>query len=191
MKLVRAHTPCAAAAAHIHTRTYRCASGWGTRACVAHVLENMQGIARQIEKMCCLSNMPDDPLYVCMCVYLYRSFDTTLCVRYSNEEIACGCVYLAARRLGMALPEAPPWWYLFDVTEQKLMQVAKEIQGLYALPKPEYMRLAAAPLDDHTINTSATAPKVEDNSNKEEVRGAAIDGGEERPPRTKRRGWDR
>ena len=87
----------------------------------------------------------------------------------------------------MALPEAPPWWYLFDVTEQKLMLVAKEIQGLYTLPKPEYTRLAASLDDTTTINTIAAA-RVEDN--KEDVRGGRIDGGDGRP-RTKRRGWDR
>ena len=32
-----------------------------------------------------------------------KSFDTTLCVRYRSEIIACGCVYLAARRLGIGM----------------------------------------------------------------------------------------
>ena len=82
----------------------------------------------------------------------------------------------------MALPEAPPWWYLFDVTEQKLVLVAKEIQGLYTLPKPEYTRLTlAAPLHGNTIAPA----RVEDNE--EEVRG----GGGDTRPRTKRRAWDK
>ena len=34
-----------------------------------------------------------------------------------------------------ALPEDPPWWYLFDVTEQELLIVAKEIQLLYHMDK--------------------------------------------------------
>ena len=34
------------------------------------------------------------------------SFDSTLCVRFRNEIIACGCIYLAARRLGIGTSTA-------------------------------------------------------------------------------------
>ena len=85
-------------------------------------------------------------------------------------------MYLAARRLDLALPENPPWWYLFDVTEHEIMLVAKEIQELYSLPKPEFARLdialAAAAADDAEKERSAAV--------QEEIR-----------PRAKRRGWDR
>ena len=35
------------------------------------------------------------------------SFDSTLCVRFRNEVIACGCIYLAARRLGRGASRRP------------------------------------------------------------------------------------
>ena len=43
------------------------------------------------------------------------SLRTTLCVRFSASTIACGAIFLAARRQGVALPEAPPWFELFEV----------------------------------------------------------------------------
>ncbi|CAJ1976255.1 unnamed protein product [Sphenostylis stenocarpa] len=39
---------------------------------------------------------------------------TTLCVRFKSEVVACGVVYVAARRFQVPLPENPPWWKAFD-----------------------------------------------------------------------------
>jgi hypothetical protein len=48
--------------------------------------------------------------------------------------IACGCIYLAARRAGVALPTAPPWWRLVDgAVLEDLEIVAKTLLALYEI----------------------------------------------------------
>ncbi|KAK9787734.1 hypothetical protein WJX73_000571 [Symbiochloris irregularis] len=49
------------------------------------------------------------------------SLRTTLCIRMRSEAIACGLIFMAARRLQIALPEDPPWWALSDVAEADLL----------------------------------------------------------------------
>jgi hypothetical protein len=47
------------------------------------------------------------------------SLRTSLCVRFKGEVVACGVIFVAARKLGVPLPEDPPWWLLFntDITQ--------------------------------------------------------------------------
>lgn len=62
------------------------------------------------------------------------SFLTPLCVRFKPDVIACGCIYLAARRAGVALPTAPPWWRLVDgAVLEDLEIVAKTLLALYEI----------------------------------------------------------
>ena len=46
------------------------------------------------------------------------SMRTTACILFRPEAIAAASVSLAARTLGVALPDSPPWWTVLDVTEQ-------------------------------------------------------------------------
>jgi len=71
--------------------------------------------------------------------FLYISLRTTLCVRFKSEVIACGVVYAAARRRGIALPEDPPWWTVFDADEAGIQEVCRVLAHLYSLPKSEYI----------------------------------------------------
>ena len=39
----------------------------------------------------------------------------------------------------MPLPEQPPWWELFDVTQAELAKVARTMAALYSQPKAQYV----------------------------------------------------
>ena len=64
-------------------------------------------------------------------------------VRYAAPSIAVACIYIAARQLGIALPETPtPWWRLFDVTTEQLDAIGGDIVQLYAAKTPaKYIKL--------------------------------------------------
>jgi hypothetical protein len=50
--------------------------------------------------------------------YINDSMRTTACILFRPEAIAAAAVSLAARALGVALPDSPPWWTVLDVAEQ-------------------------------------------------------------------------
>ena len=77
--------------------------------------------------------------------YLNDSLRTTLCIRYKPEVIASGAIHLAAKKLGIALPDNPPWYHLYDTTIEQLQVIETEILNLYNLPKLEYINV----LDPH------------------------------------------
>ena len=53
---------------------------------------------------------------------------TALCVRFKPQIVACGCILLAARELGLALPSRPPWYRLVDgATQENLEVIAQTI----------------------------------------------------------------
>jgi cyclin L len=54
--------------------------------------------------------------------YMNDSLRETLCVRFKPETIAVACIYMAARVLGIFLPESPhPWWELFDANQKRIL----------------------------------------------------------------------
>lgn len=61
---------------------------------------------------------------------------TDVFVRYSPEAVACACIFLAARKLQIALPRHPPWWEMFNVDEDSVYEIALCLQRLYVRPKP-------------------------------------------------------
>jgi cyclin L len=69
------------------------------------------------------------------------SMRTTLCVRHRAEVVACGVLFMAARRVGTPMPESPPWWELFGVGRDQLCQVCRELQDLLIALKAEYVAL--------------------------------------------------
>lgn len=42
--------------------------------------------------------------------FMNDSLRTDCFVRYQPETIACACIYLSARKLGIPLPRKPAWW---------------------------------------------------------------------------------
>ncbi|KAJ4956976.1 hypothetical protein NE237_013759 [Protea cynaroides] len=67
------------------------------------------------------------------------SLRTTLCVRFKSEVVACGVVYVAARRFQVPLPENPPWWKAFDAEKSGIDEVCRVLAHLYSLPKALYI----------------------------------------------------
>ena len=59
------------------------------------------------------------------------SFRTDVFVRFSPETIACACIYLAARKLQISLPNCPPWWLLMGADEAEMQRISKTILSLY------------------------------------------------------------
>lgn len=69
------------------------------------------------------------------------SLRAPLCVRYRAEVVACGVLFLAARRKGVAMPEDPPWWELFSVSVEQLGDVCTALLDLYKCPRARYSAL--------------------------------------------------
>lgn len=67
------------------------------------------------------------------------SLRTTLCVRFKSEVVACGVVYVAARRFQVPLPENPPWWKAFDADKSGIDEVCRVLAHLYSLSKALYI----------------------------------------------------
>jgi hypothetical protein len=59
------------------------------------------------------------------------SLRTDCCVRYQPEAIACACIDLSARRLGIRLPTKPAWYRLLDVEEGDVRDCCCRILCLY------------------------------------------------------------
>jgi len=64
------------------------------------------------------------------------SLRTDVFVRYNPETIACACIYLSARQLGIVLPRRPAWYLLFSCQEPHLKDICIRILKLYTRPKP-------------------------------------------------------
>jgi hypothetical protein len=56
-------------------------------------------------------------------------------MRFNPETVACACIFLSARRLGICLPKQPNWFSLFKVTEKDIVHVCKKVLRLYTRPK--------------------------------------------------------
>ena len=69
--------------------------------------------------------------------YMNDSFRTGVFVKYHPETIAVACIFLAARQLGVPLPNNPPWYEVFGkgTTQEMLQEIALEILSLYKRDK--------------------------------------------------------
>lgn len=76
--------------------------------------------------------------------YMNDSFRTDVFVRYQPEKIACACIYLKARELGIPLPNNPPWYGVFKATEQEIHNIIYRILALYKRSKPNLEKLEEA-----------------------------------------------
>ncbi|XP_065655330.1 cyclin-L1 [Hydra vulgaris] len=67
--------------------------------------------------------------------YMNDSLRTDVFVRYVPEKVACSCIFLAARIEKINLPLRPPWWELFDITNEEIEEIALIILRLYSTPR--------------------------------------------------------
>lgn len=63
--------------------------------------------------------------------YMNDSLRTDIFVRYSPETIACACIYLSARLLQIALPNNPPWFAVFGVSEEDIQDTCRRVLSIY------------------------------------------------------------
>lgn len=107
--------------------------------------------------------------------YMNDSFRTDVFVRYQPETIACACIALSARKLNINMSTTPPWFAMFKVSEDNLIDACYRIMELYHRPKPNVEKLEAAVEDlkkkyqdqrkkEHTTSTSP-AITIVDRSN--------------------------
>jgi len=59
--------------------------------------------------------------------YLNDSFCTNVSCRYHPHVVACAAILLAARDLGIKLPDNPPWWTLFDALLSEIEDVGRNV----------------------------------------------------------------
>lgn len=85
------------------------------------------------------------------------SLRTTLCVQHKAEIVACGLLFLAARRQGVPMPENPPWWEVFGVSKEQLLEVAGAIIELLGQPKASYVALGKD-FTSRGVNGAASPP---------------------------------
>ena len=68
--------------------------------------------------------------------FMNDSLRTDIFVRYQPETIACACIYLSARKLGIPLPKKPAWFELLNVEEDDIRECCYRIICLYQRIKP-------------------------------------------------------
>ena len=61
-----------------------------------------------------------------------------LFVKYPPEKIACGCIFLACRVLGVATPCQPYWFEVLEAKPDEIFQIAQHIMSLYTFEKVGY-----------------------------------------------------
>uniref|UniRef100_A0A146LUG2 Cyclin-L1 n=1 Tax=Lygus hesperus TaxID=30085 RepID=A0A146LUG2_LYGHE len=67
--------------------------------------------------------------------YMNDALRSDCFMRFDPETVACACIYLSARYLGICLPKNPPWFDLFRVNEENIIVVCQKILLLYNRPK--------------------------------------------------------
>lgn len=66
---------------------------------------------------------------------------TDIFLRYSPEIIACACIFLSARELGIPLPENPPWYSIFGADQESIKTICIRIVHLYTHKTVTYLFL--------------------------------------------------
>jgi len=68
--------------------------------------------------------------------FMNDSLRTDCFVRYQPETIACACIYLSARKLGIPLPRKPAWYAVLGVEQDDIKDCCYRIICLYQRSKP-------------------------------------------------------
>lgn len=72
--------------------------------------------------------------------YLNDSMRRDFCLRYKSETIACAAIFMAARDLGVKLPENDlAWWDVFRVDKREMDLVVDGILDLYSRDKVTWL----------------------------------------------------
>ncbi|CAL1541055.1 unnamed protein product [Lymnaea stagnalis] len=88
-----------------------------------------------------LNSTGNKKLVQCAWNFMNDSLRSDVFMRFHPESIACACIYLAARQCQVALPNNPPWFWLFSVNEEEIQLICLSILRLYARPKPNFEQL--------------------------------------------------
>ena len=83
-----------------------------------------------------------------------------LCVRYKAEIVACGLLFLAARRRHVPMPENPPWWEVFGVNQNQLLEVTVAIAELLDQPKAVYVATTEREYTSRGVNGAASPERA-------------------------------
>lgn len=103
--------------------------------------------------------------------YMNDALRTDVFMRFPPETIACACIYLAARKISLPLPNNPHWFLLFKVTEEDIKEVCIRILQLYKRVKvnPEELESKVDGLRRiYQSNKQKLTQKEQDNSKTEE-----------------------
>ena len=68
--------------------------------------------------------------------FMNDSLRTDIFVRYQPETVACACIYLSARKLGIPLPKKPAWYEVLNVEEDDIKDCCYRIICLYQRTRP-------------------------------------------------------
>lgn len=66
--------------------------------------------------------------------YANDSLRTQLCLKFTPEVIATGCIALASRKVQILFPDDLPWWELFDATEAHILSNIPTISSTSFFP---------------------------------------------------------
>jgi transcription initiation factor TFIIIB Brf1 subunit/transcription initiation factor TFIIB len=92
--------------------------------------------------------------------YMNDSLREPLCVRFRPEVIASACIYMAAYKLKIALPESPhAWWEIFDAKQEQLDEIAYIINLLYKEPEVKYMSLNRSNHNNNSVKEKKSEEK--------------------------------
>lgn len=103
--------------------------------------------------------------------YMNDALRTDVFMRFPPETIACACIYLTARKIGLPLPNNPHWFLLFKVTEEDIREVCIRILQLYKRVKvnPEELESKVDGLRRvYQANKHIQAQKEQENAKSEE-----------------------
>ncbi|KAG6452950.1 hypothetical protein O3G_MSEX007874 [Manduca sexta] len=103
--------------------------------------------------------------------YMNDALRTDVFMRFPPETIACACIYLTARKIGLPLPNNPHWFLLFKVTEEDIREVCMRILQLYKRAKvnPEELEAKVDLLRKvYQANKHMQAQKERENAKAEE-----------------------
>ncbi|OLQ10976.1 Cyclin-L2 [Symbiodinium microadriaticum] len=96
--------------------------------------------------------------------YLNDSFRTTLCCEYQPHEIAAASLFLAADKLGIHLPNQPPWWKDCHTRYEDMAHIATTIADLYRQPAPRLLFVHGKMQDPTEVPTFMRSPSDDGSS---------------------------
>ncbi|GIX65657.1 cyclin 4, putative [Babesia caballi] len=74
--------------------------------------------------------------------FLNDSMRTTLCCKTQPWVIAAGCIYLAAKSLGIPLRKEDGWFLVFNARWSDIVMVCEEVERVYVSGKPYYVNVS-------------------------------------------------